>query len=332
MSTKILIVDDEQPVRHMLRRMLEASQYEVVEAEDGRLGVEQDEKEQPDLVLTDLKMPNMDGLEMAQALLEKNTDRPVLMMTAYADVNSARKALQVGIYEYFLKPVDMNDLLAGVSRALEHRRLVFENRAYQKDLEKKVAQRTRSLRQKVEDLESRDVLLRQLLSIQEPDATLGLAIKLATELCKGSFGALYTPNAEAYDLRAAFGFGKAEVLEATELVDLGLAQGAFLEKVLAAVIERKTAVALPRADALRKGFGMGSVGMLPLYKGDDLIAFLEVGKKEDDPPLSREDLKRIEGFLPYVAMAVDDCILQDAIPDWNGDVESLLDETEKWTS
>ena len=332
MPTKILIVDDEQPVRHMLRRMLEASDYVVCEADNGKMGLEMDQKELPDLVLTDLKMPHMDGLQMAQVLLEGNADRPVLMMTAYADVESARKALQIGIYEYFLKPVDISDLLAGISRALEHRRLVFENRAYQKDLEKKVAQRTYALRQKIGDLEARDVLLRELLSIQEPKATLGLAVKLATGLCGAQFGALYTPEPEGFALRAAFGFGKADILKPEEVAQLGLEKLDLTQKLLKAVIERKDRVVLPRSDAVRKGFGIGSLGVLPVMKGAEQVGFLEVGNSTDEKPVTEKELTRVIDFLPYVAMAVADCILQESIPDWTGDVEDMLDETEKWTS
>ena len=332
MPTKILIVDDELSVRHMLRRMLEAAGYVVCEADDGQAGLLVDQKELPDLVLTDLKMPQMDGLQMAQALIEHNADRPVLMMTAYADVESARRALKIGIYEYFLKPVDMSDLLAGISRALERRRLIFENRAYQKDLEKKVTQRTFALRQKIGDLEARDVLLRQLLSIQEPDATLGLALKLAVGLCGARFGALYTPESEGFLLRAAFGFGKDDILMGGEMAQLGLENLELTHKLLKAVIERKDRVVLPRTDAVRKGFGVGSLGVLPVMKGTDLIAFLEVGNGVDRKPITGKELTRAIDFLPYVAMAINDCILQESIPGWDGDVEDILGEAEKWTS
>ena len=208
MGASILIVDDEQPVRHMLQRFFESSGYVVYDAVSGQAGLAADAEFNPDLVLTDLKMPGMDGLEMAQKLMEGNPDRPVLMMTAYADVESARKAMQIGVYEYFLKPLDMHDLLAGLERALAHRGLVLENRAYQQDLERKVEARTQALREKVEELQARDALLRHLLSIQEPQETLRLALTLAMDLGKVQFGALYLPGAEGYVLRMVCGFAK----------------------------------------------------------------------------------------------------------------------------
>ena len=143
----ILIVDDEQPVRHMLSRLLEGSGYTVIQAESAEHALEVLEGTHADVVITDLKMPGMDGLSLAQKLLKMDPDRPVLLMTAFGDLESARRAVGIGIYEYFTKPVDVNDVIAGVNRAAEHRRLVLENRAYQKDLERKVEERTRELEQ-----------------------------------------------------------------------------------------------------------------------------------------------------------------------------------------
>ena len=145
MGESILIVDDEQPVRQMLRRMLEGGGYTVLEAESGEKALEVVNGVHTELVITDLKMPGMDGLELAQRLLEEDPDRPVLLMTAHADLDSARRAVGIGVYEYFVKPFDLNDVTAGIERALAHQRLVLENRAYQRELERKVKERTREL-------------------------------------------------------------------------------------------------------------------------------------------------------------------------------------------
>ena len=147
MNESVLIVDDEAPVRHMLRSLLEGRGYTVVEAGSGDAGLEAGSLNPVALVITDLKMPGMDGLTLAKKLLEQDPDRPVLLMTAYADLDSARRAVGVGIYEYFTKPFDVNDVVAGVRRALEHRRLVLEIRAHQQDLEQKVKERTAELQQ-----------------------------------------------------------------------------------------------------------------------------------------------------------------------------------------
>lgn len=324
MGASVLIVDDEQPVRHMLRRFFEASGYVVYDAVSGQAGLAADAEFNPDLVLTDLKMPGMDGLEMAQKLMEGNPDRPVLMMTAYADVESARKAMQIGVYEYFLKPLDMHDLLAGLERALAHRGLVLENRAYQQELERKVEERTQALQEKVEELQARDALLRHLLSIQEPQETLRLALTLAMDLGNAQFGALYLPGEEGYVLRMVCGFAKGG-----EDVPVSALPGLAIEAEMATALAEP--LVLTDIDEARRGLGMASMGVLPVRKGSEVVAVVEVGRSGDGAPIGEGDLMRMEGFLPYVAMAVDDCMLQEELPNLSGDVDDLLNKTERWS-
>ena len=96
MGESILVVDDEQPMRFMVRRLLESSGYGVLEAESGGQALDVLKSAPADLVITDMKMPGMDGLTLAKTLVEQDPDRPVLLMTAFADLDSARRALKVG--------------------------------------------------------------------------------------------------------------------------------------------------------------------------------------------------------------------------------------------
>ena len=331
MNDLILIADDEQSVRHMLSRLLEGSGYTVAQAGSAEHALEVLEGTPADLVITDLKMPGMDGLSLAQKLLKMDPDRPVLLMTAYADLESARRAVGIGIYEYFTKPVDVNDVLAGVGRALEYRRLVLENRAYQKDLERKVEERTWELMRRVRELEARDLLLSQLLSPEEPRRTLGQAVKLALDLCACEAGAIYVPDAGGQvEVRAAVGFGEASAPVNTERLDeLGLAApeiaAAFRE-----VLTNQTPVWVHDPDKTRAGFGIHSFGILPVCRGQEVIALLEVGRKRKDVLVGEADLELLVGFLPYVALAVLECKLQEELPEWEDNVEEIVKAAEKW--
>jgi len=280
-----------------------------------------------------LKMPGMDGLTLARKLLEAEPDRPVLLMTAYADLASARRAIGIGIYEYFTKPFDVNDVVAGVRRALERRQLVLENREYQKDLERKVEERTRELMQKVQELEARDRLLQHLLSIQEPQETLGLAVRLALDLCACDAGALYAPGADGrIELWAAVGYlASGETAKAEDLPSLGLERATDMAPLFQEVLEEGMPVWTSDPGEVRRGFGVHSVGILPVRKGDEVIALLEVSRRRADALVNEADLDTLEGFVPYVAMAVVDCKLQASIPDvGDDDVEDLLKKAEKW--
>ena len=333
MNESILVVDDEQPMRFMVRRLMEGMGYTVSEAGSGDEALKAVEEAPVDLVITDLKMPGMDGLTLAKTLLEANSDRPVLLMTAYADLDSARRALGVGIYEYFTKPFDVNDVSAGVRRALEHRRLVMENREYQKDLERKVEERTRELMQKLQELEARDQLLQHLLSIQEPQETLGLAVRLALDLCACDAGALYAPDTDGgIELWAAVGYlTPGTPAKADDLASLGLERAVDMASLLQGVLQEGMPTWTSDPGEARRGFGIHSVGILPVRKGDEVIALLEVDRKRKDALVGEADLDALVGFLPYVAMSVADCRLQTSIPDLeNDDVEDLLKKAEKW--
>ena len=116
-----------------------------------------------ELVLSDLMMAELDGIALLERAKEKYPDMPVIMVTAVHDISVALAAIRNGAYDYLLKPFEREQLLAIVRRALEHRRLKLENRAYQSNLETLVAARTEQLRQAMNDLErSYDITLEAL--------------------------------------------------------------------------------------------------------------------------------------------------------------------------
>ncbi len=146
MSVSILVVDDDHSTRTAVCEWARNSGYVAVAAESGEQALEIVDRSPVNLVIADLRLPGMDGISLAEKLLEQDPDRPVLLITAYGNLDNAQRALSAGIYEYFTKPFSFKDLRAGVTRALEHRRLVLENQAYQKDLEKQKEGRVAELR------------------------------------------------------------------------------------------------------------------------------------------------------------------------------------------
>ncbi|MGA1776744.1 MAG: sigma-54-dependent transcriptional regulator [Flavobacteriaceae bacterium] len=136
--TKILIIEDEEPIRRVLVRILsdEDSNYKISEASDGKEGLNLIKKEKFDLVLCDIKMPKMDGIEVLQAANAKNISAPFIMLTGHGNVETAVEAMKLGAYDFISKPPDLNRLLTAVRHALENKSLRSEN----KKLKRKVAQ------------------------------------------------------------------------------------------------------------------------------------------------------------------------------------------------
>ena len=150
---KILVVDDEEAIREVISTLLEAQGYRCTVCSNGRLGLDAFRKDSFDLVLSDIVMPEMDGLKLLAELRQEDPDVPVIMVTAMHDISIALEAIRAGAYDYILKPFEKDQLHLSVRRALEHRQLVIENRTYQSDLEHLVAERTQQLSIALQDLE-----------------------------------------------------------------------------------------------------------------------------------------------------------------------------------
>ena len=125
---KILIVDDERIVRESLFHWFEEDGYFVDTAEDGETALRKFDKEKFDLLLVDMKMPGMSGLDLLKKVKEIDKDTIVILITAFASVPSAITALKDGAYDYVTKPVDPDELAHIVEKALEQKALKVENR------------------------------------------------------------------------------------------------------------------------------------------------------------------------------------------------------------
>ncbi len=133
---KILVIDDEMYIRDSVIGFLEDFGFEVIDAENGKIGVERFEKENPDLILCDLRMPEMDGLEVLANVREKKPNIPIIIVSGAGNIADTVEALRLGAWDYIIKPIqDMNVLYHAVNKAFERAELIKEKRQYQSDLE-----------------------------------------------------------------------------------------------------------------------------------------------------------------------------------------------------
>lgn len=135
---RILIIEDEAAIRRVLVKILseESDQYEVVEAEDGLSGIEQIKKEDFDLILCDIKMPKMDGVEVLEAVKKLKPEIPIVMISGHGDLDTAVNTMRLGAFDYISKPPDLNRLLNTVRIALDRKELVVENTRLKKKVGK----------------------------------------------------------------------------------------------------------------------------------------------------------------------------------------------------
>ena len=137
--SKILIIEDEEPIRRVLVRILleEDSSFEIQEASDGKKGLDLIKKESFDLVLCDIKMPIIDGIDLLQRTRKINTLLPFIMLTGHGNIETAVESMKLGAYDFISKPPDLNRLINSVRNALEKKELVTENKILRQKVAKK---------------------------------------------------------------------------------------------------------------------------------------------------------------------------------------------------
>ncbi|HZH84324.1 MAG TPA: response regulator, partial [Phototrophicaceae bacterium] len=129
---RILVVDDEEAIREIVSSMLQNAGYVTMQASSGKQALEiLGSGEEFQLMLSDLMMAEMDGIALLDRVQDCYPDMPAIMVTAVHDISVALAAIRNGAYDYLLKPFERDQLLAMVKRALDHRKLRMENRAYQ---------------------------------------------------------------------------------------------------------------------------------------------------------------------------------------------------------
>ena len=133
----ILVVDDEKNYLLVMETLLAGAGYEVLTIDSGEAALELTRRNDLDLIITDMKMPRMSGIELMEQLKQVYPDLPVIMMTAYGTVEKAVEAMKKGAFDYILKPFKNEELLLTIAKALDLRHLLTENRRLKQDLEQR---------------------------------------------------------------------------------------------------------------------------------------------------------------------------------------------------
>lgn len=188
---RCLIVDDEPRLRRVLVRLLESEGFTCAEAGSGLEALQELEQRPAPLVISDLRMPEMDGVTLLREIVLRWPDTAVIVVTAVAEVESAVACLQMGALDYLAKPFHLDEVRARVSQALDKQRLLVENRSYQKNLEERVEVQARRIEELflegvhalVFALEAKDAYTRgHSMRVANYSVEIARALKLDTDL------------------------------------------------------------------------------------------------------------------------------------------------------
>jgi DNA-binding NtrC family response regulator len=152
-QVKVLIIEDEPYVRESFSNFLTDLDYTVFEADDGKQGLDLFNKHEPDIVITDLRMPNLSGHQVLAELAQQAPDTPLIVASGTGTISDTVEALHLGAWDYLLKPVsDLSMLEHAVTKSLDRARLIKENRQHQLHLEQEVEHRTQALTDKMNEM------------------------------------------------------------------------------------------------------------------------------------------------------------------------------------
>jgi two-component system, NtrC family, nitrogen regulation response regulator NtrX len=135
--SKILVIDDERSIRNTLKDILEYEKYEVDLAEDGIKALDKVKTAEYDIILCDIKMPGMDGIEVLEKLTDITPDTPVVMISGHGNIDTAVESIKKGAFDYIEKPLDLNRLLITIRNAMDKSTLVTETKNLKKKVSKK---------------------------------------------------------------------------------------------------------------------------------------------------------------------------------------------------
>lgn len=299
---KIIIVDDEQRMCESLSKLLTNEGYKVTAFQHSFEAAEAIRESKVDLVLTDIKMPRLDGLELLKIVKEVDEDIPVILMTGYASLDSALDAIAHGAYDYLMKPVEFTQLVLTVKRALEKRSADLNRLALLEEL--KISNLI--LHRRINELNALYEAGKSIGSAANLKELLRQIVALACNVTEAQVGSimLLDDRGQYLTVEAAIGLEK-DVVESTRLPIGESIAGTVAETGEPIIIEDvENDSRFKRIN--KEKYGAASLLCTPLKIKNKVIGVINMANKASDQIFSKNDLKLLATFASQAAVAVDD--------------------------
>ena len=319
-SEKVLIVDDrDDSIQFLSEYILKPNGYQVMVARDGEVGLRKALEEQPDLIIMDLRMPKMTGLEVLSALRKTKADIPVILMTFHGSEETAVQAFRLGAKDYIIKPYTVEEMLEAIDRALTERRL----RREKEELSERLMRANRQLERRVKELSILYSIGKSVTALLDLEKVLNRIVEAAVYITGAEEGSLLLVDKETGELymRAARGIGdkyargfrlKVEDSLAGQVVKTG-------EPILASTEDDETLKV--KTDYLVK-----SLLNVPLKKGDEVIGVLSVDNRVSNKPFTENDVYLLSALADYAFIAIENARLYEEVKRFSEELEQLVEE------
>jgi two-component system NtrC family sensor kinase len=304
---RVLIIDDSADIRSFLQDMVLGPRgYVVTTATDGQRGLEMALAQQPDLILLDVNMPRMTGLEVLEALRDNNFSAPVILMTFYGSENIAVQAFRLGVRDYVRKPFEVEEVLGAIDRALTESRL----RRDRERLMRQLAVANQQLQRRVTDLGTLYAVGQAVAAVLDLEKLLNRVVEAAVYLTRADDGGLFLVDQESNELylTAAQEFGRATAQGMRLRVDDSL----IGQVVKSGSPLRTSGTSGERDLKLKTGYLVRSLLYVPLRVKDRVIGALGVANRVHDHSFTQDDQFRLSALADYAAIAIENAHLYEA--------------------
>ncbi|MCX7012316.1 MAG: response regulator [Candidatus Sumerlaeota bacterium] len=317
-QARVLVVDDEPDIRELLKDMLELEGHSVETAEDGLQAQQMLSDKRFDLVITDLQMPRVDGMQLIQSIRALDPDLPVIVMTAYPSMRSVIDVMKCGAVDFLPKPFQMDNVLYTVRRTLKEHALRLENRRLLAEVNNKavIERLNRELHSKVEELTKLNVIAEHLGRLMDTDQLFDQVVQLAAALTEGRRVSLMLFDRRQQHLRIRASVGISPDLMRDTAVRLGEGiAGKVAQTRMPNRVTSRQAVSLGPGLCHGDRYASGSWVSVPLLIGDELFGVLNVTEREGQSDFGPEDERVLMALAEKAAAKVENNALYESLYD-----------------
>jgi GAF domain-containing protein/FixJ family two-component response regulator len=304
---RILIIEDnEDVVTFLTENILQPQGYEILVSDDGQEGLRRALEERPDLILLDLNLPRMTGLEVLQVLQKRGSDMPVILMTFYGSEEIAVEAFRLGVKNYIVKPFKSHEVVDAVEGALSEGRL----RREKERLTKELMHTNKQLEHRVGELTMLYEIAEAMTKLMDLETLLSRLVEAAVFLSKADEGMLFLMDEEADELylRAAKGVG--------EKYARGLrlkAEDSLIGKVVLTGEPLRISSPEDRLELkVKTGYLVNSLLFVPLTLRDQIMGVLGVSNRVSEEPFTADDEHRLVILADHAVIALENARLYEA--------------------